>query len=111
MVQKAGLENSFFCDSAGTIGYHAGSAPDSRMSKTIRNRGYEVSGAARQFDPSDFQDFDLILTMDEENYAHIIKLAKTADERAKVKRFTDFCTRHEKGEVPDPYYGGNEAFE
>ena len=110
-VNEAGLADSVHCDSAGTIGYHTGNAPDARMSKTIRNRGYEVTGAARQFSLHDFQDFDLILTMDEENYANIIELAKTDEERSKVQRFTDFCTEHDEQEVPDPYYGGEEGFE
>lgn len=110
-VQKAGLSDWIHCDSAGTIGYHTGNAPDARMSKTIRTRGYEVTGTARQFSLRDFEKFDLILTMDEENYANIIELAKTDTHRTKVQRFTHFCTEHEEKEVPDPYYGGNEGFE
>lgn len=111
MVREAGLEGAISCDSAGTIGYHTGNAPDSRMSKTIQSRGYEVSGTSRKISLRDFEDFDLILTMDEENYENVIEIAKNDAQRARVKRFTDFCTEHDYPEVPDPYYGGDEGFE
>ena len=33
------------------------------------------------------------------------------DQRPKLRRLTDFCTRHQANEVPDPYYGGDAGFE
>jgi protein-tyrosine phosphatase len=111
VVREAGLSDQIDCDSAGTIGMHSGNKPDVRMSKTIRRRGYEVTGYARQFGLRDFQVFDLILTMDEENYQNVIKLTSNEEERAKVRKFTDFCSRRDHEEVPDPYYGGNAGFE
>ncbi|MGC6566318.1 MAG: low molecular weight protein-tyrosine-phosphatase [Akkermansiaceae bacterium] len=105
------LSGPIQCDSAGTIGFHIGKKPDSRMSRTLKKRGYQVTGAARQFDVRDFHDFDLILTMDNENYANVLKLAKTDGDREKVRKFTEFCSRHNHNEVPDPYYGGDEGFE
>ena len=110
-VKEARLTEKITIDSAGTIGFHSGKSPDNRMSRTIRKRGYEVSGYARQFSLNDFEAFDLILTMDDENYANIIALAKTEEQKSRVRRFTDFCTEHEETEVPDPYYGGDEGFE
>ena len=111
LVDKAGLSNSIRCDSAGTLGNHIGNKPDARMSRTIRKRGYEVTGTARQFSLRDFEIYDLILTMDDENFANIIKLAKTDEDRDRVRKFTDFCTDHDESEVPDPYYGGDAGFE
>lgn len=111
LVKEADLSSKITCDSAGTIGFHRGKSPDARMSKTIRRRGYEVTGHSRQFSLRDFEIFDLILTMDDENYANILKLAKTDEERVKVLKFTDFCTNHDHSEVPDPYYGGDAGFE
>ncbi|YCM44675.1 low molecular weight protein-tyrosine-phosphatase [Verrucomicrobiaceae bacterium 227] len=105
------LSGPIRCDSAGTMGFHTGKKPDGRMSKTIKKRGYEVTGSARQFGLRDFEIFDFILTMDDENYANIIKLAKTDEQRSRVHKFTEFCTQHSHNEVPDPYYGGDEGFE
>lgn len=111
LTKEAGLSGQIQCDSAGTIGFHTGKKPDSRMSKTIRRRGYEVTGYARQFGYRDFEVFDLILTMDDENFRNVLKLAKTDEDRAKVRKFTDFCKNHDHTEVPDPYYGGEAGFQ
>jgi protein-tyrosine phosphatase len=81
------------------------------MSKTIRRRGYEVTGHARQFSLRDFKISNLILTMDNENFQNIFKLADTEEKQAKVQRFTDFCLQHNHHEVPDPYYGGDAGFQ
>lgn len=111
LVKEAGLSKEIICDSAGTLGYHTGNNPDTRMSRTIRKRDYDVTGYARQFSLHDFEAFDLILTMDDENYANIIALAKSEEQKARVHRFTDYCTEHDHREVPDPYYGGDGGFE
>ncbi|MFT6863446.1 MAG: protein-tyrosine phosphatase [Akkermansiaceae bacterium] len=111
VVKEAGLSDQIHCDSAGTIGFHTGKKPDSRMSRTIRRRGYEVAGYARQFALRDFEVFNLILTMDDENHRNVLKLTKTDADRAKVRKFTDFCHHHDHSEVPDPYYGGEEGFQ
>ena len=38
-------------------------------------------------------------------------LAPTAEHRVKIYRMTDFLTKIESDEVPDPYYGGPAGFE
>ena len=106
-----GLSDDIDCDSAGTAGYHIGKKPDRRMTAAMEKRGYRVTGGARQFIPDDFSSFDLILTMDDENYHDIIHQARNETDSGRVKRFTDFCTEHDESEVPDPYYGGDEGFE
>jgi len=111
VVENAGLSDYIHCDSAGTIGIHSGNKPDTRMSKTIRRRGYKVTGHARQFSLQDFEIFDLILVMDNENHKNILKLADTEEKRAKLKMFTSFCLQHHHHEVPDPYYGGDTGFQ
>lgn len=111
LLESLGHHARITCDSAGTINYHAGNPPDHRMSETLEARGIPVQGAARQFQRRDFDDFDLILTMDEDNRRGILSLAKTEDQSAKIRRFTDFCANHDADEVPDPYYGGPEGFE
>jgi protein-tyrosine phosphatase len=110
-VGEAGLADSITCDSAGTLDYHTGNPPDHRMSAALQHRGIPIQGQARHFTRSDFQNFDLILTMDDDNLRDILALAKTPEEETKVKRFTDFCTEHDLHEVPDPYYGGDAGFE
>ena len=110
-VEEAGLSGRIEIDSAGTIGYHTGHGPDARMSATLKKRGYTIAGKARQILSADLQNFDLILVMDAENLANVRALDKAAHFQAKIRRFTEYCTRHQAEEVPDPYYGGQEGFD
>jgi protein-tyrosine phosphatase len=111
LIEQAGLTNSIVCDSAGTSSYHTGSPPDRRMSAAAANKlGIKLRGQARQFHQSDFQEFDLILAMDRENYENILFLDPTQDFHGKVRLMCDFCSKHTLKEVPDPYYGGSEGF-
>lgn len=99
-------------DSAGTIGYHAGSPPDARMRAAARQRGITVDGTARQLHRKDFEDFDLIVTMDEENFEETVRRAPDAAARQKVLPMVGFSRRHPPpARIPDPYYGGDDGFE
>ncbi|WP_375500701.1 low molecular weight protein-tyrosine-phosphatase [uncultured Nostoc sp.] len=111
LIEQAGLSEHILCDSAGTSSYHVGSPPDRRMSAAAATKlGIKLRGRARQFKKSDFQDFDLILAMDQENYENILNLDQTKQYQHKVRLMCEFCSRHSLKEVPDPYYGGQEGF-
>ncbi|MGJ5630856.1 low molecular weight protein-tyrosine-phosphatase [Nostoc sp. CALU 1950] len=111
LIEQAGLSEDILCDSAGTSSYHIGSPPDRRMSAAAATKlGIQLRGRARQFQKSDFQDFDLILAMDQENYENILTLDQTEQYQHKVRLMCEFCSRHTLKEVPDPYYGGQEGF-
>ena len=111
LIEQACLSDRIVCDSAGTGGYHIGSPPDRRMTAAAGRRGIQLKGRARQFQRSDFEEFDLILAMDRENYRDILSLDPTGKYRDKVRLMCDFATRHQEREVPDPYYGGPEGFD
>ncbi len=101
LLEDANLADAVTCDSAGTHGYHIGHAPDSRMIAAGRKRGLPMTGAARKVRAEDIDEFDLILAMDDENFAALMRLS-TAENRHKVKRFVSYCTAHTDKEVPDP---------
>ena len=111
LIKQANLSDQIICDSAGTSSYHIDSPPDSRMRAAAVRRGIPISGKARQFMPSDFEEFDLILAMDRENYHNILALDRQGKYRDKVKMMCDYATHHSVKEVPDPYYGGKEGFD
>ncbi len=107
----AGLAARVQVDSAGTHDYHVGAPPDARAQAHAARRGVDLSAQrARQLTARDFADFDLILVMDDANERAARALCPPAA-RAKLRRLTDFCTRHTAQEVPDPYYGGEAGFE
>lgn len=110
LIEQANLGEVIVCDSAGTSSYHIGSSPDRRMAAAAAARGIKLKGKARQFQIDDFEVFDLILAMDEENYRNIRALDRLGKYEDKVKLICEFCTHHRDKEVPDPYYGGAEGF-
>ena len=111
LASQAGMGDNFEVDSAGTAGYHVGEAPDSRMRAVGAEKGLVYSGQARQFSENDFQDFDLILAMDQNNYNNILALAGSPNDQRKVHMMREFDPQANPYDgVPDPYYDGIEGF-
>lgn len=113
MVEERALSNDIIVDSAGIGSWHVGEMPDPRMRKHAARRGYDLSPLrARQFRSDDFQKFDYIIVMDEENYHDVMERGGVYADARKVLRMKDYFIRY-KGQqsVPDPYYGGAEGFE
>lgn len=112
MLKKKGLDQQVICDSAGIIGLHSGEQADVRMQKHALRRGYALTSLSRKVNPeSDFDRFDMIIGMDDQNIRDLNGLALSEDDRKKIFRMTDFCTKFKHSQVPDPYYGGSEGFE
>jgi len=109
LVADSGRDAEFHIDSAGTHGYHVGHSPDSRMREAAAARGYSLDSQARRLAPEDFERFDLIVVMDEENFQNVTALSPGRG--AQVVRMCDFCEIEQAREVPDPYYGGAAGFE
>lgn len=112
LVKKVGVSENFIIDSAGTGGWHVGSPADYRMRRHAVKRGIEVTSIARQFNPEvDFEQFDLIIAMDDENVKNLQRMAGNSSDKAKIKKMTDYRQQYNYDIVPDPYYGGDEGFE
>jgi protein-tyrosine phosphatase len=111
LVARQRLNDQIEVDSAGTIGYHRGNGPDPRMAATLARRGYLPTGSARQVVVGDFDEFDLVLAMDDDNLRDLNELTRLPEHREKIRRFTEFCRHHQASAVPDPYYGGDDGFE
>lgn len=98
------------CDSAGTGDWHIGRAPDQRSQAAGKKRGYDLSSLrARQLVADDFEQFDLIVVMDDSNWQDAKRL-QPAQGRATLVRLLDYLPDQPLREVPDPYYGGEEGF-
>jgi protein-tyrosine phosphatase len=110
LLKTRQLTSHFSCDSAGTSSYHIGSPPDRRMAVAAREQGIVLEGQARQLQAVDFERFDWILAMDDENYQDILRLDPQGRYQHKVRKICDFCRHHDDTEVPDPYYGGEAGF-
>ena len=65
---------------------------------------------ARQITSDDFTAYDLILAMDWDNLA-LVQDECPAEHLVKIRRLTEFCSRHDAAVVPDPYHGGSRGFD
>jgi protein-tyrosine phosphatase len=110
-VEDAGLASSFDIDSAGTISYHRGSPPDARMAQALSQRGYQITGQARRVTEADLREFDLILTMDENNGSEVRALDSAGVYQDKIQPMVQFAETHSVPRIPDPYYDEREGFE
>ena len=100
-----------FVDSAGTSNYHIGHSPDPRSISIAEQRKLDItSQLGRQFQVSDFDEFDHIYVMDMSNYHDVLSLARTEEDKKKVSLILNEIFPGENVEVPDPYYGGNDGF-
>jgi protein-tyrosine phosphatase len=103
LVDEAGLGNDIEVDSAGTGDWHVGEPPDPRARDAAARRDITLSGTARQVEASDFDHFDLILAVDEENADRLRRVAPD-DARDRIRLL-------DSRDVPDPYYGGPDGFD
>jgi protein-tyrosine phosphatase len=111
LVSSNGLADKFEIDSAGTHGYHVGSAPDKRSQHAAAQRGFFISNLrARQIKLSDFSYFDYILVMDQLNLDHLQSLCPM-QYKDKITKFLEFAPESGIDDVPDPYQEGADGFE
>ena len=113
LVQSQGLEGEFTIDSAGTYGGHRDELPDPRMRTAAAKRGYHLTHRSRQVREEDFERFDYLIAMDDNNYEALHRLAPSREAANRIYRMVEF-TRTEFPDwsyVPDPYYEGHEGFE
>ncbi|WP_182524974.1 low molecular weight protein-tyrosine-phosphatase [Nocardioides dongkuii] len=105
-VDEAGLSGRVTVASCGTGDWHVGHPMDERAAATLTAAGYDASRhRAQQWAQTWLEEHDLVLAMDESN------LADLGGRSERVRLFRDFDPVGTGGEVPDPYYGGDDGFE
>lgn len=111
LVTEQSLQAFFEIDSAGTHAYHVGTAPDLRSQKAAKERDIDLSKLrARRVNAHDFEYFDHLLVMDDENHERLMAECPEAHQH-KIRYFLSFSPALNTREVPDPYYGGQFGFE
>ncbi len=112
LAKERGWQERFEVDSAGIGDWHVGHAPDPRSYAVALQNGIELVCRARQVEsPEDFENFDLLLAMDRQNYRDLISLSPP-EHHGKIKLMRSFDPEGDlDSEVPDPYYGGPKGFD
>ncbi len=112
IVKSSEFSQDFEIDSAGTTGYHVGQPADRRMQSHAIKRGFNLTSISRKFNPeTDFDHFDYIIGMDDENMYSLKNMARNETDLKKLSKMTDYKKEWDYNEVPDPYYGGDAGFE
>lgn len=111
LLAQREIELDIELDSAGTHDYHVGAPPDSRAIAAARRRGIDLTALrARMVQPDDFERFDLILAMDEQNLRELRSRAGPVY-ASRLRLMMDYAPEAGRRAVPDPYYGGSQGFE
>ena len=111
LVLQEGHDSWITTDSAGTHAYHIGEQPDRRSQQTARSRGIDISDLqGRKAIQRDFEEFDYVLAMDDDNYRNLESMCPSGFED-KLSLFLDFSKEYSETQVPDPYYGGDQGFD
>lgn len=105
LVRKAGLEKDFYIDSAATSTEELGNGMHRGTVTKLRQTGTPFTDhRARQITFDDYNKYDLIVGMDNENLYYMNRRWNN-DPDNKVHLLLEFCGK--KREVADPWYTGN----
>lgn len=114
LLEAEGLTESITVDSAGTHGYHIGEQSDARSRAKAREKGVDMEFIrARKISINDYNEFDYILAMDNDNLELLNDYAPL-NHSAKIELFLSFANKAgltNQHAVADPYYGGEKGFE
>jgi protein-tyrosine phosphatase len=113
LIRKDAADLAIELDSAGTHDYHVGEAPDPRAIAAAKRRGIDLSDLrARMVSARDFNEFDLMLAMDEDNLRELQARARTLNvHTTHIRLMMDYAPDAGTRAVPDPYYGDATGFE
>lgn len=105
LVQKAGLADHFYIESAATSTEEIGNEVYPPAKRKLAEHGISCKGkTARQMTRSDYQRFDLLIGMDDWNIRNMTRIAG-GDPEGKIHKLLDYTVR--KGDVADPWYTGD----
>jgi protein-tyrosine phosphatase len=114
MVDDAGLADRVRVSSSGTGDWHVGEHADPRTVAELARHAYDGSRhRAREFDPAEFDEIDLVLASDEGHVRTLQRLAGTPDDRRKIRLVREFDPEAVAAgtlETGDPWYGGDDHF-
>lgn len=107
MIKRKGLENQFFIDSAATSDYNEknkNSIYSEAQDVLNKNNITFYNRISKQMKKDDYDEFDYILTMEEENIKNILKIIGVDTEK-KVFKLLDFTPNPR--DIIDPWYYGD----
>ncbi len=113
LAERAGLGDRLAIESAATGDWHVGEQADRRTIEALERAGYDGSRhRARQFEPADFPELDLIVAFDRGQARILRNWAPSSLEQDKVRLLLEFDPELAAlQDVPDPYYSDAATFD
>ena len=106
------LTDKISVESSGVNVFNEGQALCDNIVRTAFKRGLSIEHYSRDFYPSDGEEFDLILAMDNTTMSRIKRTIKGVSQKGQVRYFRYYDPMQDgSNEVPDPWYGGNDESE
>ncbi len=105
LVNKAGLSDNFYIESAATSREEIGNDTDPRTKRKLTEMGVPFARRkARQMTKADYEEFDYIIAMDDNNIRNMMRIIGS-DPDDKVAKLLEFAGKTEG--IADPWYTGN----
>ena len=105
LVEKAGLQNQFYIESAATSTEEIGNEVYPPARRKLAEHGIGCKGkTARQMTRADYDRFDLLIGMDTWNIRNMKRICGD-DPQGKIHQLMDYTNR--LGDVADPWYTGD----
>ncbi len=118
MFEAAGLDGRVEVESAGTTSWEEGNPADPRTLAVLRRNGHADHGGAahiaRKFQRSWLDQVDLVLAADRGHARDLRRLARSEEQREKIRLFREFdpeAVATDELDMDDPWYGDTTAFD
>jgi len=96
----------------GLFHWHIGKLPDSRSIDVAQANNLDITyQRARQFAIEDFDRFDIIYVMDDQNRQRLLGYARHKGDQCKINMIMNELYPNTDQDVPDPFHNGQEDFE
>ncbi|WP_099157617.1 low molecular weight protein-tyrosine-phosphatase [Virgibacillus ndiopensis] len=107
LVKKRDLTEKISVDSAGIGHWHAGEQPHEGTRKMLDRKQISYEGLlARQIHKNDWDDFNYIIAMDDQNIKDLKKVNEVENGPV-IAKLMDYVEKPLEGNVPDPYFTGD----
>jgi protein-tyrosine phosphatase len=105
LVAKAGREHEFYIESAATSREEIGNDTHPGTKRKLTQMGVPFTRRrARQVTKADYDEFDYLVIMDQNNYRNLFRIIGD-DPENKVCKLLEFAGK--SGDIADPWYTGN----
>lgn len=107
-VSKEGLDDVIQLSSRATSNWNEGDMPHRGTRQKLDAKGIDYDGIiSEQIQDQDFEDYDYIIGMDQQNVEDLKQLAPDKSYHDKIHLFLSEVVGLDYQEVPDPYYTGD----